>query len=108
MLNVTLVCISVYTIYIVCAFIWINIDFFSSSLEWTSTQWESGEDEETEEESEAPAFEHVRVVQSGPAGRGRGIPAPRGQPTPGTRQPVQVQSRGKAQDDDDVWDSDVR
>lgn len=79
-----------------------------SSLEWTSTQWESGEDEETEEESEAPAFEHVRVVQSGPAGRGRGIPAPRGQPTPGTRQPVQVQSRGKAQDDDDdVWDSDI-
>lgn len=85
-------------------------DSFSSSLEWTSTQWESGEDEETEEESEAPAFEHVRVIKSGPAGRGRGIPAPRGQPTPGARQPVQVQSRGKVQDDDedDVWDSDVR
>ncbi|XP_061194071.1 cilium assembly protein DZIP1-like isoform X2 [Saccostrea echinata] len=78
-----------------------------SSLEWTSTQWESGEDEESEEEEEEPpAFEHVRVIKSGPAGRGRGIPAPRTQPTPMTRQPVQVTS-GKAQDDDDDgWDSD--
>lgn len=86
-----------------------------SSLEWTSTQWETGDDEETdddEEEEETPAFEHVRVVQAGPAGRARGIPAQRTQPAPVARQPVQVHARGKPQDDDDdddVWDdSDIR
>ncbi|XP_048745463.2 cilium assembly protein DZIP1-like isoform X2 [Ostrea edulis] len=81
-----------------------------SSLEWTSTQWETGDDEETDDdddEEETPAFEHVRVVQAGPAGRARGIPAQRTQPAPVARQPVQVHARGKPQDDDDdddVWD----
>nr|XP_022339431.1 zinc finger protein Dzip1-like isoform X2 [Crassostrea virginica] len=79
-----------------------------SSVEWTSTQWES-EEESVGSEEEAPAFQHVRVIKSGPAGRGRGIPAPRNQPVPGARQPVQVQSRGRApeEEDDDVWDSDI-
>ncbi|XP_078313017.1 uncharacterized protein LOC111134574 isoform X2 [Crassostrea virginica] len=80
-----------------------------SSVEWTSTQWES-EEGSTVSEEEAPAFQHVRLIKSGPAGRGRGIPAPRNQPVPGARQPVQVQSRGRApeeEDDDEVWDSDI-
>ncbi|XP_052217759.1 cilium assembly protein DZIP1L-like isoform X1 [Dreissena polymorpha] len=82
----------------------------ASSAEYTSTQWDSDEETETESEEE-PAFVRApNVIMSGPAPSRPGFPTPQSrpqqQPSPAPRTPTRAAPVTKPvveDDDDDDW-----
>lgn len=78
-----------------------------SSIDWTSTQWDSEEDEE-ESEDDQPVFQQVPRVTASPARQPQPIQQPRNQTLPVAAPRSQViMSKPLANDEDDWDDSEI-